>query len=148
MALPLMSGVALATAACDRGPGITLVNGLDQPVIMHLLLANGRGSKDILLRPGGAKSLLIGDSYSLTVDGCEVGYRFPKVDEIFNYPWRAPDGKGETKPDYRFPYPVAEVLKSDGQLYLAGSKPKTAPATEQAHGFPLSPISKTCAGAR
>lgn len=122
-----------------------LVNGLGEPVVLRFEAE--RRQRSVIVKPGGAKTIngmTASSTYSVVVDGCVLTYPDPKFGFTLNYPWYVPDGNGRSQPDYRYSYPVIEELRADGRLYLGVSHGKAGAPDEQAHGFPLSPLSKTC----
>lgn len=142
--------VMILLAGCDTGPSMQLVNGLNEPVVLHLG-PEGSPPKDIELSPGQSKTFDGRDTkrgrYAISVGGCALVFLYPSVSGL-NYPWFVSDGKGGTVPDYRYPFPLAQELRADLRVHLVEAQSKkmrteSAPG-EEGHGFPLGAIAKTC----
>jgi hypothetical protein len=149
----LAVGVAFGLAACDAGPSVEIHNNSGASVILHLPQA-GRYARPLDVQLGQGKSRAFrGDAldpdgrYRVTAGPCDYVYTYPRMGGM-NYAWFVPDGKGGGAPDYRYPYPLSIQLEPDFRLHLLApgglNQCVGRPDPATAHGFPMTPISKSC----
>jgi hypothetical protein len=141
-------------AACQEPPSVRLYNNAREPIVLHLdkgLEGADRMADDLVqVQPGSSRRFMAermrGWVLRLTDGPCEVSYAFPRLQ--WNNPWGYHDANGAWIAVGRFPVDVQ--LQPDLNLYLkprgtTGAASQQALDSAQAHGFPLAPLSKTCA---
>ena len=145
-----LSVLAGLLVSCEGGPRMTLVNGTGRPVVLRLAQGEPPTYRNVELGPEKKRTFsrldVANERFVVFSVACEYTFAYPPVSGL-NYPWIVPDGKGGSTTDYRYPFPLDMLLEPDFRLYLPAGGPVdgvSSPDPTPQHGFPMSPIQKTC----